>query len=81
MCLQFQTFLDLLLNRLDRAGYEPLAVGFLNPPGQAHLGSIGKDNVPSVVGTLRVVALIIDEQAEGVGLWSVTHGFWFWVRV
>ena len=69
--------MGLLLNRLDLTGYEPLAVRFLNPPGEAHLGPIGEDNVPSIIGTLRVVAFVVCEQAEGVGLWSVTHGFWF----
>ena len=69
----------LLLDRLYFAGYEPLAVGFLDPPGEAHLSSIGKDHIAPVIGTLRVVAFIIDEQGEGVGLGSVTHGFLVWI--
>jgi len=65
----------LLLDWLDLAGYEPLAVGFLDPPRQAHLGSIGKDNVAPVIGALWVVAFVVDEQGEGVGLWCVVHWF------
>ena len=74
----------LLLDWLDLAGYEPLAVGFLDPPRQAHLGSIGKDNVAPVIGALGVVAFVVDEQGEGVGLWCVVaHGFLVnvWVSV
>ena len=69
----------LLLDRLYFAGYESLAVGFLDPPGEAHLGSIGENHVASVVRAFRVVAFVIDEQGEGVGLGGVTHGFWFWL--
>ena len=81
ICLRFQTFLSLLLNRLDFAGNEPLSVGFLYPAGQAHLRAIGEDYIASVVGAFRVVAFVVYEQAEGVGLWSVTHGFGLGFRV
>ncbi len=70
----------LLLDRLDLAGYESLTVGFLNPPGEAHLSSIGEDHVAPVIGTLRVVALVVGEQGEGVGLGGVVaHDFGFWL--
>ena len=75
--MRLKNVLGLMLNRFDCPGYEPLAIGFLNPPGQAHLGSIVEDNVPSVIRTLGIVAFVVDEQAEGVGLGGVTHGFWF----
>ena len=66
----------LLLDRLYFAGYESLAIGFFDPPGEAHLCSIRENNVAPVIGTFRVVALIVDEQGEGVGLWGViTHGW------
>ncbi len=81
MCLVFHTFFGLLVNRLDFAGYEPLAVGFLDPPGEAHLGSIGENHVAPVIGTLRVVAFVVDEQGEGVGLGGVTHGWGFWLGI
>ena len=88
ICLRFQTFLGLLLNRLYFTADEPLAVGFLNPPGQAHLRAIGKDNVPTIIGTLRVVAFVVSEQGKGVGLGGViAHGFvdceigiGFWIK-
>ena len=67
----------LLLNRLYFTADKSLAVGFLDPPGEAHLSSIGKDHVAPVIGTLRVVAFVVSEQGEGVGLGSVTHGFVF----
>jgi len=64
----------LRLHRLYFAGYEPLAVGFFDPPGEAHLGPVRQDRIASVIGTLRVVAFVVDEQGEGVGLGGVTHG-------
>ncbi len=69
----------LLLDWLNFTADEPLAVGFLDPPGEAHLGSIGENHIAPVIGTLRVVAFVVYEQGEGVGLWGVTHGFWFWL--
>ena len=69
----------LLLDWLYFAGYEPLAVGFFDPPREAHLGSIRQDHVAPVIGTLRVVALVVDEEGEGVGLGCVTHGFLVWI--
>ena len=61
MCLVFHTFFGLLVNRLYFTADEPLAVGFFDPPGEAHLGSIGENHVAPVIGTLRVVALIVGE--------------------
>jgi len=69
----------LRLHRLYFTADEPLAVGFLDPPGQAHLGSIGQDDVAPVIWTLRVVAFVVGEQGEGVGLGCVTHGFLVWI--
>ena len=81
MCLVFHTFFGLLVNRLYFAADESLAVGFFDPPGEAHLGSIGENHVASVVRAFRVVAFVVDEQGEGVGLGGVTHGFWFWLGI
>jgi len=64
----------LLLDWLYFTADKPLTVGFLDPPREAHLGSIGEDHVAPVIGTLRVVALIVGEQGEGVGLGGVAHG-------
>ena len=71
----------LLLDRLYFTADEPLAVGFLDPPGEAHLGSIGEDHVAPVIWAFRVVALVVSEQSEGVGLGCVTHGSWFWLGI
>jgi len=65
----------LLLDRLYFAGYESLAIGFFDPPGEAHLGPVRQDRIASVVRAFRVVAFVIDEQGEGVGLGGVTHGW------
>ena len=67
----------LLLDRLYFTADKSLAVGFLDPPGEAHLGSIGKDRIAPVIRAFWVVAFVVDEQAEGVGLWCVVHGFLF----
>ena len=77
MCLVFHTFFGLLVNRLYFTADKPLAVGFLDPPRDAHLGSIGEDHVAPVVRAFRVVALVVGEQGEGVGLGCVGHWFWF----
>lgn len=51
----------LLLDWLDLAGYESLAIGFFDPPGEAHLCSIRENNVAPVIGTLGVVAFVVGE--------------------
>ena len=51
----------LLLDWLYFTADKSLAVGFLDPPGEAHLGSIGENHVAPVIGTLRVVALVVGE--------------------
>ena len=51
----------LLLDRLYFAGYESLAIGFFDPPGEAHLCSIRENNVAPVIGTLGVVAFVVGE--------------------
>ncbi len=79
MCLVFHTFFGLLVNRLYFTADEPLAVGFLDPPREAHLGSIGQDRIAPVIRAFRVVAFVVYEQGEGVGLGGVTHGWGFWL--
>ena len=50
---------------------------FTHPCGQAHLSAVRQDDIALVIWTLRVVAFVVCEQREGVGLWCVVaHGFW-----
>jgi len=51
----------LRLHRLYFTADEPLAVGFLDPPRKAHLGSIGEDHIAPIVWAFRVVALVVGE--------------------
>jgi hypothetical protein len=60
------------LHRLHLTRQVLLAVGgFTHPCREAHLCAIFEDDVTLVVRTFRVIALVVGEEGEGVGLWCV----------